>query len=276
MVAQHAVGLGQVGGEQRPRADLQRPQLVRARVRAKRQPRGSPQRPAQPGAAADVDRRAVEHPAEGRVVDARQGEREAVEARTVDLDLHHEPPVEVVLAGDLVGPGEEVQAGLVLGHAPDALAALDRDLRGDGQVDDELARAPRPVQDRGRQRGRGARAVRAGDPHRELDVAADVRVLVVDDGDQQHADVAAQAQRMDLDARQQRRRPVRGDRECGQQRRAVARAHRQGERDAVDQRVAAAAALDPLRDPHARSSSASISGKTSRWAWVPMNMSRWP
>ena len=62
----------------------------------------------------------------------------------------------------------------MLGHAPDAFAALDRNFGADGQVEDELAQAVVVLEQRRQQARRGAGAVRAGDGDAELDVLADV------------------------------------------------------------------------------------------------------
>src|SRR5712691_7000322 len=51
--------------------------------------------------------------------------------RSRDVDAQDHLAVEVVLTADRTRSDHEVEVGLVLGHAPDAFATLDRDLTAD-------------------------------------------------------------------------------------------------------------------------------------------------
>src|SRR5690242_8134942 len=99
-----------------------------------------------------MDPGAKEHAAEGRVVDPGASQRQAPEARPPHLDLDHDLPVEPVAAGGPARLNLELEVGLVLGHPPDPLAALDRDLAGDRKVIDVLAGAVEASEESGEQR----------------------------------------------------------------------------------------------------------------------------
>jgi hypothetical protein len=145
-----------------------------------------------------------QHAAKRAVVARAERQRQALEVRAIDLDPYAQLPVEVVLARRCPRSYHEVEVRLVLGHAPDALATLDRDFARNGQVEDVLTGAVQLLRERQRrqQRGRGPCAVGARDRDRELDVAADVRRAIVDDRHHQHCAIAENPQRMDLVARQ--------------------------------------------------------------------------
>ena len=218
-------------------------------------------------------------PAEGAVVDRRRGERKPGEPRPVDLDPHRELAVEVVLARDATLGDDEVEIRLVLGHAPDPLAALDRDLGRDREVVDVLAGAVAAPQQPGEQPRRRAPSVGTGDRDRELDVVADVGDLVVDDRDHQQPARAGDAQGVHLVALEQLRGALRVDREDRHQRRGPLRVNREREGDSVDERIAPGLLAEPLRHPHplvSLSISATMVGKISPAAPCPRNGSRPP
>jgi hypothetical protein len=201
---------------------------------------------------------------------------EPPEARAPHLDLDHDPLVEPVAARDPPRRDLELEVGLVLGHAPDPLAALDRDLGADWKVIDILTRAVEATEQRRDERRRRASAVGAGNPDRELNVAPDVGRLIVDHRDQEQPPARPDPHRVELVARERLGGPLGIDREGGDQGPGPLGIDRQLEGDAVDERVAPGLAAEAGREPHRPSTSSSrITGKVSRAASLPMNTSRW-
>ncbi len=157
------VVVGQEGGEDRLLLDAEAVQRRDLRRVTEHQPGPGLLAQRDVGRAREVDGRLHQHAAEGAVVDrAELRAAAAVARRPLDLDARTELAVDVVLAGRPVSADREVEVGLVLGHAPDALAALDRDLAAHRQVDHELAGAVACFRSRpGSSGGAGLRAVGA-------------------------------------------------------------------------------------------------------------------
>ena len=205
-------------------------------------------------------------PRKARVVHGRGTDRQAREARPVDLDPHPELTVEVILARHGPLRDHEVQIGLVLGHSPNALAALDRDFGADRQVDHILAGPVVPGEEGGHEPGSRAFSVRAGNRDRELHIAPDVGYFVVHDGNDERAAVSPEPKGVHLVALDQLGRLANVYREDRHEGGRVFRVHREGEADAVDECVAPGLLLEALRDLHWTvpfSSSLTMTGKTS-------------
>ena len=69
-----------------------------------------------------------EHATELAIVYGSHIEWQPGSLRAVNLDFHHQLPVQVVLAADCPIGNNVVEVGLVLGHTPYTLTSLDRDL----------------------------------------------------------------------------------------------------------------------------------------------------
>ncbi len=197
--------------------------------------------------AAHVHVRLHQQAAELAVVGRRDAHRHPKAPGPVDRDPQHEGAVLVVLAAHGLVRDDVVEARLVLRHPPDPLAALDRDLRADRQVEDVLAESERtPQRERKEGRSRPA-AARAGDSDAELDVLPDVGQRVVDDRDQQHGP-APEPSGVDLVPGQQRGRLREVDSERRHQRGSAVGVDGEHERDAVHERMTPGLPLHPSRN----------------------------
>src|SRR4029077_12475915 len=150
--------------------DVQLSQVGRARTVADQQLRGTREQHAGTDVPVEIDHGLPEHPAELAEVRRRRTQRQPGPAGPADRDPHGELPVQVVLAGDRAPADPEVKVGLVLGHSPDALAALDGYLGAHRKVVYVLAHVIVPAEEQRRERRSGPRAVRDADGDAELDV----------------------------------------------------------------------------------------------------------
>src|SRR6185312_9811229 len=120
--------------------------------------------------AVEVDAGFHEHAAERAPVDRAGTQRKHLAARPPDLHLRHHRPVEIVAAAHGRVRDLEIQVGLVLGHAPDALAALHRNLGADWQVEHVLTETAGLAEEHGTHQRYGPWPMGAADAEAVFDV----------------------------------------------------------------------------------------------------------